>query len=444
MTSARSSRLTIFFVIVVLTIIGVALYISPSDSTPLSKVLPRPTVTAYATETSMAPVPKTKTITPTTTVPAPSTTPPPATTAKVVGPTATPTPSATTTTPDATLIDSGDGGAGVQTILGTGVPVLQSLATPRCDQFAYQQDAQTAYLANMSDPGGLDGGVGPFDGDGIACSQLPVDPARAASTPAGAYVPANSSAALKQSLLAPTGKYYGLTIDGVPGSTAKLDALNAAIGKTPSVLQFFTNWNQTADAKSAGYSGAFAAANVVKAWSRGALPVVTWQSQDSGFLPGSGKTRTDQPDYQLSKITAGAYDDYIRDFAVSIVKTNLPVVIRMDQEMNGNFYPWSEGLNGNKTGDYAAMWRHVWTIFQNVGANDSVIWEWAPNRVDKLGAAANKLSTLAGLYPGDQYVDWLALDAYWRTSTTATDWATTFGKSLSHARTDQQHARRSS
>jgi mannan endo-1,4-beta-mannosidase len=243
-------------------------------------------------------------------------------------------------------------------------------------------------------------------------------------------VPASASAALKQSLLAPSGKYYGLTIDGVPGSTAKLDALNAAIGKTPSVLQFFTNWNQTADAKSAGYSGVFAAANVVKAWSRGALPVVTWQSQDSGFLPGSGKSRTDQPDYQLSKITAGAYDDYIRDFAVSIVKTNLPVVIRMDQEMNGNFYPWSEGLNGNETGDFAAMWRHVWTIFQNVGANDSVIWEWAPNRVDKLGAAANKLSTLAGLYPGDQYVDWLALDAYWRTSTTATDWATTFSKSL--------------
>jgi mannan endo-1,4-beta-mannosidase len=50
-------------------------------------------------------------------------------------------------------------------------------ATKTCTDFTWQQDAQAAYAANLSDPWGLDGKPGPHNDDGLACTQLPRDPA---------------------------------------------------------------------------------------------------------------------------------------------------------------------------------------------------------------------------------------------------------------------------
>ena len=55
-----------------------------------------------------------------------------------------------------------------------------------CSDFKWQQDAQAAYLANLSDPGALDGAIGPHNGDGLACNSLPADPSRAGSSPVDA------------------------------------------------------------------------------------------------------------------------------------------------------------------------------------------------------------------------------------------------------------------
>jgi beta-mannanase len=79
--------------------------------------------------------------------------------------------------------------------------------------------------------------------------------------------------------------------------------------------------------------------------------------------------------------------------------------------MNGNWFPWSEGVNGNKSGEYAAAWRHVHDIFASVGASN-VSWVWCPN-VDW----NNNLAGLKAMYPGDAYVDWTGLDGYnWGTN----------------------------
>jgi len=52
--------------------------------------------------------------------------------------------------------------------------VTPSTKPVTCSNFKYQQDAQAAYVANLSDPYGLDGKAGPNNGDGLACTQLPV------------------------------------------------------------------------------------------------------------------------------------------------------------------------------------------------------------------------------------------------------------------------------
>jgi beta-mannanase len=79
--------------------------------------------------------------------------------------------------------------------------------------------------------------------------------------------------------------------------------------------------------------------------------------------------------------------------------------------MNGNWFPWAEGVNGNTSGQYVAAWRHVHDIFAAVGATN-VSWVWCPF-VDP----GDSLTDLSSLYPGDEYVDWTGLDGYnWGTN----------------------------
>jgi hypothetical protein len=136
----------------------------------------------------------------------------------------------------------------------------------------------------------------------------------------------------------------------------------------------------------------------------GAIPVFSWSSQS---IPSS----LNEPNFQLSDVIAGTYDSYIREFAEAARRWGHPFFLRFDWEMNGNWFPWSEGVNGNQSGEFVAAWRHVHDIFTAVGAKN-VTWVWCPN-VDFEGT----LHDLGSLYPGDNYVDWTGLDGYnWGTN----------------------------
>ncbi|HET8815124.1 MAG TPA: glycosyl hydrolase [Solirubrobacterales bacterium] len=131
----------------------------------------------------------------------------------------------------------------------------------------------------------------------------------------------------------------------------------------------------------------------------GAIPVFSWNSTAS---PPS----VDQPAFSLGTLLSGAHDGYIRDFATKAKAWGHPFFLRFNWEMNGFWFPWSEGVNGNTPGQFVAAWRHVHDIFTQVGAHN-VTWVWCPN-VDLF----NSLTPLGRLYPGDAYVDWTALDGF--------------------------------
>ena len=281
----------------------------------------------------------------------------------------------------------------------------------KCWQFTWQQDAQVVYAANLSDPYGLDGNPGPYDSDGIACSDLPVDPTRSPSMPVGQYVPRAASAETKVAIVGSPTAYYGFTQDGLPNDTSKFDALEASAGKAPSSVGWYESFDD-------GYRGDL----VQRSWSRGALPVFTW-------MP----TGTDANHVSLGSIVSGAQDAYLRKFAGDIVRTNLPVVIRYGHEMNGRWYPWSSGrADFNNTPEkYKAAWIHVWQVFEEVGANDNAIWLWSPSRVDDLKPSpTNGLTAMADSYPGDQYVDWVGASVYLRHATTGASYDASFGKTV--------------
>jgi beta-mannanase len=112
-----------------------------------------------------------------------------------------------------------------------------------------------------------------------------------------------------------------------------------------------------------------------------------------------------QPQYKLSNITAGNFDAYFRKFAQDSKAWGKPFYFRFAHEMNGNWYPWAESVNGNKSGDYAKAWKHVVDIFRAEGATNAK-FVWCPN-VNYQGS-----TPLSGLFPGDNYVDYVCMDGY--------------------------------
>jgi mannan endo-1,4-beta-mannosidase len=344
-----------------------------STATPPSKPTPVPTLAP--------PVPTTKPKPP---VPAPKPTPKP-TPASTAPPTPKPAPS-TSASP---------------------------AALTKCYQFTWQQDAQAVYLLNLSDPYGLDADPGPNNGDGLACTGLPVDPARAPSAPAAAYSPPRPSVAAKRALVSPDKDYFGFLQDGVHGDAAALQGLSTSAGKAPSTTGWFSTFDEP-----------YHPDQVEQSWSRGALPVVTWMPVDSG----SGAS------YSLSSIIKGDHDAYLRRYAGDVVREGLPVSLRFGHEMNGGWYGWSAGQTAwnNTPAKYVAAWQHVWQVFDEVGATDDVIWLWSPARVDNLRpSATNGVSSLADDYPGDKYVDWVGASVYLRQpSVDGATYAASFGKTV--------------
>ena len=96
------------------------------------------------------------------------------------------------------------------------------------------------------------------------------------------------------------------------------------------------------------------------------------------------------PAFQLADIANGTYDSYIREFAEAARDWGHPFFLRFDWEMNGDWFPWSEGVNGNQPGDYVAAWRHVHDIFTAVGATNAT-WVWCPYADPKPARTARAL-----------------------------------------------------
>ena len=120
--------------------------------------------------------------------------------------------------------------------------------------------------------------------------------------------------------------------------------------------------------------------------------MITWQPSDY-------RRGTNQPEFNLEQIARGRYDAFITKWALALKATRRPILLRFAHEMNGSWFPWGVGVNGNTPEKYIAAWRHIHTLFRDAGANN-VLWVWCPN-IDNADPAL--------FFPGDEYVDWLGL-----------------------------------
>jgi len=190
-----------------------------------------------------------------------------------------------------------------------------------------------------------------------------------------------------------------LTGEAPPWDMSALDAFERLAGKRVSILPFSSPFADCSTNPCTHFP--FPAGAMQTLRERGVIPMLTWASQ-------SVPTPLDlkEPHFSLKAIAHGSEDAYIRSFAEQVKQWGHPFFLRFNHEMNGFWFPWNEGVNGNRRGSFRRAWRHVHDIFTQVGATNAT-WVWCPN-VD----FTRKLTPLNDLYPGGRYVDWTCMDGF--------------------------------
>ncbi|HEY2716699.1 MAG TPA: glycosyl hydrolase [Solirubrobacterales bacterium] len=201
----------------------------------------------------------------------------------------------------------------------------------------------------------------------------------------------------------PTSLYWGAWIGSqhtgteAPWDMSAVSDFEAETGKPVSLIHFAAPFADCSSNPCSFYS--FPTKPMESIREHGAIPFFSWSSQ-------STPSSLSEPDFQLGDVISGRYDSYIRSFAEEAKAWGHPFFLRFNWEMNGNWFPWAEGVNGNNPGEYVAAWRHVHDIFSQVGATNAT-WTWCPNVDPK-----NEFTDVGAFYPGDSYVDWTCLDGY--------------------------------
>ena len=206
----------------------------------------------------------------------------------------------------------------------------------------------------------------------------------------------NSHAALRPAYW---GAWIGSQLTGTsaPWDMSAVTRFEQVIGKGLSLVQLAEPFADCSASPCRFYS--FPTVQMQDIRNYGAIPVLSWSTAAS-------PEKADQAPFRLANIINGSLDSYIRSFAEEARNWGQPYFLRFNWEMNGNWFPWSEGLNGNSPGESVAAWRHVHDIFSSVGATNAS-WVWCP-----FADPSGKFGRIGRLYPGDAYVDWSCMDGY--------------------------------
>lgn len=155
-------------------------------------------------------------------------------------------------------------------------------------------------------------------------------------------------------------------------------------GKKPSTVMMFNLWDVTGNKD---------------------FPMTFCNNADAaGYLPHI----TLEPKMGLVELMSGKYDSDIEKYAQSIASFGKPILLRFAHEFNGDWYPWSI-FNGTlvPSSTYVQAFRYVHDKMKAAGATNAR-WVWCPNNAN----GANNPQTLDSYYPGDAYVDLIAMDGY--------------------------------
>ncbi|PID40461.1 MAG: hypothetical protein CR984_03085 [Proteobacteria bacterium] len=133
--------------------------------------------------------------------------------------------------------------------------------------------------------------------------------------------------------------------------------------------------------------------------------MLTWEPWR---LPADSERPWNQPRFSYENVLAGDFDSYIRDFTRQLNGFHQTIYLRFMHEMNGNWYPWGGCVNSNRVDRYVATWHHVHQLVNRYATCD-IQWVWCPYAASCPDTLNNAIQQY---YPGNDVVDWMALDGY--------------------------------
>lgn len=199
--------------------------------------------------------------------------------------------------------------------------------------------------------------------------------------------PASSAARVQLAVAFPYGYNWPLV----------LNDLETVLGRKVPQVVIFRDWSQP-----------FPDLDAREARARGKTLQITWEPWHFSN-PNAVK---------LSDVAAGKYDKYIDAYAAASRAFGGEISIRFGHEMNGNWYPWSLSNTGQNPKIWIAAYRRIHDRFRRAGASN-VRWIWCINAESVPNTSWNDPFKT---YPGDNYVDAVAIDGY------------NFGDTLAHSR----------
>jgi len=205
------------------------------------------------------------------------------------------------------------------------------------------------------------------------------------------------------------GAYTGAFIDfGEAEEDVTLETIEdfeTMVGKHQAIIASSSYWGEQD----------FPARSLNVIWQHKSLPLVFWSPWDRPYEQNKGPDR-----FGLNSIIAGAWDNYIDQWADAAEAFGKPMIVVFANEMNGDWFPWS-GIyyGGNQpAGDgetkwkgpeaFKAAYRHVVDRVRARGATN-IKWMFHTNNYPYPYETWN---SAPAYYPGSGYVDWLGLSVY--------------------------------
>lgn len=209
-----------------------------------------------------------------------------------------------------------------------------------------------------------------------------------------------------------SGAFVGVYHPDAPFEPRLIEKVQDDLGISFAALMWFQPWGQSGRFE-------FSAEAIAEVRREGIVPLISWEPWDPGPDPRSLTDPEVAPKYKLSNILRGDLDPYIRQWASDIAIYGGPIMLRPMHEMNGNWYPWGGTVNGNEPSEFVEVWKYIYNIFQEEGA-DNVTWVWS---INVAGLPRDKGNRPAVYYPGDEYVDWVGISGFnWGTAESWSRW----------------------
>jgi hypothetical protein len=203
-----------------------------------------------------------------------------------------------------------------------------------------------------------------------------------ASVPATAISgPVAAPDVLKPPPIPTTGAYLGLDPNYDPGeaTSTQARAFERHTGRTLGIVSYYVSFGDVPP---------FADVRLVA--ERGSIPMISMNCGSSD-----------------AAIAAGKRDGELRADARAFKHYGGPLLFRWFWEMNLTTVNGHAACLGTAGGHgYIAAWRHIWTIFHDVGARN-VAFVWCPS--DARSAQHQEDLTY---FPGNRYVEWIGADLY--------------------------------